>query len=142
MLKEGELKNENARKKWAERQYRDVARAVGAMEGSLGHDVGEFVRKANSAAVVYQNIRLLPLALALALFSSFVDPLGIIARGGEMRLCAAGYNIRWLLRAIVRLGLKGLFAPLSALLATLAAALTTAQRARKTGVDRSALAVA
>ena len=53
-------------------------------------------------------------------------------------LCAAGYNIRWLLRAIVRLGLKGLFAPL----ATLAAALTTAQRARKTGVDRSALAVA
>lgn len=57
-------------------------------------------------------------------------------------LCAAGYNIRWLLRAIVRLGLKGLFAPLSALLATLAAALTTAQRARKTGVDRSALAVA
>ena len=56
--------------------------------------------------------------------------------------CAAGYNIRWLLRAIVRLGLKGLFAPLSALLATLAAALTTAQRARKTGVDRSALAVA
>jgi hypothetical protein len=138
MLKEGELKNENARKKWAERQYRDVARAVGAMEGSLGHDVGEFVRKANSAAVVYQNIRLLPLAL----FSSFVDPLGIIARGGEMRLCAAGYNIRWLLRAIVRLGLKGLFAPLSALLATLAAALTTAQRARKTGVDRSALAVA
>ncbi len=57
-------------------------------------------------------------------------------------LCAAGYNIRRLLRAIVRLGHKGLFAPLSALLATLAAALTTAQRARKTGVDRSALAVA
>jgi transposase, IS5 family len=24
--------------------------------------------------------------------------------------CAAGYNIRWLLRAIMRLGLKGLFA--------------------------------
>ena len=57
-------------------------------------------------------------------------------------LCAAGYNIRWLLRAIVRLGLKGLFAPLSALLATLVAALTTVQRARKTDVDRSALAVA
>ena len=30
---------------------------------------------------MYQNVRLLPLAL----FSSFVDPLGIIARGGEMR---------------------------------------------------------
>jgi IS5 family transposase len=31
-------------------------------------------------------------------------------------LCAAGYNIRWLLRAIVRLGLKGLFAPALAVL--------------------------
>jgi IS5 family transposase len=29
--------------------------------------------------------------------------------------CAAGYNIRWLLRAITRLGLKGLFCDLSAL---------------------------
>ena len=34
--------------------------------------------------------------------------------------CAAGYNIRWLLRAIVRLGLKGLFYALSAVLACLA----------------------
>ena len=28
--------------------------------------------------------------------------------------CAAGYNIRWLLRAIARLGLGGLFCALSA----------------------------
>ena len=28
--------------------------------------------------------------------------------------CAAGYNIRWLLRAITRLGLQGLFCALSA----------------------------
>ena len=34
--------------------------------------------------------------------------------------CAAGYNIRWLLRAIVRLGLNGLFYALSAVLACLA----------------------
>ncbi len=34
-------------------------------------------------------------------------------------LCAAGYNIRWLLRAVVRLGLKGLLLRLLALLATL-----------------------
>ena len=81
MLALGELKDEKARKKWAERQYRDVARAVGAMEGSLGHDVSETVRNINAASIVYQNIRLLPLAL----FSSFVDPLGIVARGGEMR---------------------------------------------------------
>ena len=31
-------------------------------------------------------------------------------------LCAAGYNIRWLLRAMVRLGLKGLLLRLMALL--------------------------
>ena len=30
-------------------------------------------------------------------------------------LCAAGYNLRWLLRAIARKGLKGLFAPAFAL---------------------------
>ena len=29
--------------------------------------------------------------------------------------CAAGYNIRWLLRAITRLGMKGLFCVLSAM---------------------------
>ena len=34
--------------------------------------------------------------------------------------CAAGYNIRWLLRAIVRLGLGGLFYALSAVFACLA----------------------
>ena len=34
--------------------------------------------------------------------------------------CAAGYNIRWLLRAIARLGLGGLFYALSAVLACLA----------------------
>jgi IS5 family transposase len=53
-----------------------------------------------------------------------------------------GYNIRWLLRAIVRLGLKGLFAPLFVLIVTLAAALATALGASKAGVDRSNWAVA
>lgn len=81
MLKHGDLKDEKARKKWVEQEYRNVANAVGAMEGSLGNDVSNTVRQLNSWGVVYQNVRLLPLAL----FSSFVDPLGIIARGGEMR---------------------------------------------------------
>ncbi len=31
--------------------------------------------------------------------------------------CAAGYNIRWLMRAIARLGLRGLFCALSAVVA-------------------------
>lgn len=37
-------------------------------------------------------------------------------------LCAAGYNIRWFLRAIVRLGLRGLYLRLLAVIASLAAA--------------------
>ena len=81
MLASGDLKNEKAREKWAMRQYRDVVNAVGGMEGTLGSDVSETVRKINNWSVVYQNVRLLPLAL----FSSFVDPLGIVARGGEVR---------------------------------------------------------
>jgi hypothetical protein len=45
-------------------------------------------------------------------------------------------NIRWLLRAIVRRGLKGLFASLFALLAALAATLATALGARETHADQ------
>jgi IS5 family transposase len=53
-------------------------------------------------------------------------------------LCAAGFNIRWLLRAMVRLGLKGLFAPLFALLITFATALATAMPGGKTSSRRLA----
>ena len=44
------------------------------------------------------------------------------AAGGALHAlsCAAGYNIRWLLRVIVRLGLGGLFCALSAVFACLA----------------------
>lgn len=47
-------------------------------------------------------------------------------------LCAAGYNIRLFLRAMVRLGLKGLFAPIFGRPAMLAAALAMSLRARNT----------
>ncbi|MDH1380149.1 hypothetical protein N5J07_11920 [Comamonas aquatica] len=94
MLKAGDFKDDKARADWVRRQFRDVANAAGAMEGSLGNDIKPIVRQLNSWGVVYQNVRLLPLAL----FSSFVDPLGIIARGGEMR---HAYN------AFVR-GIKGI----------------------------------
>ena len=50
-------------------------------------------------------------------------------------LCAAGFNLRWLMRAVVRLGLKGLYVVLCALLAVwgwglaaLVAAMAGAQR--------------
>ena len=48
--------------------------------------------------------------------------------------CAAGYNIRWLLRAIVRLGLGGLFYALSAVFACLACLLQIVL-ARKTVME-------
>lgn len=47
-------------------------------------------------------------------------------------LCAAGYNIRWLLRAIVRLGLKGLVAPVFAALVMLAYAFAMVSGVGKT----------
>lgn len=81
MLKAGDFKDDKARADWVRRQFRDVANATGAMEGSLGNDIKPIVRQLNSWGVVYQNVRLLPLAL----YSSFVDPLGIVARGSEMR---------------------------------------------------------
>ena len=51
-------------------------------------------------------------------------------------LCATGYNIRWLLRAIVRLGLKGLFVPLLWLLLTMVVALTPPERTRKNDMEK------
>jgi len=60
-------------------------------------------------------------------------------------LCAAGFNIRWLLRAIVRLGLGGLFYALSAVIACLACLLhamperTTVMESARTPNRRSSL---
>ncbi|MGX8281011.1 IS5 family transposase [Xanthomonas oryzae pv. oryzae] len=56
-------------------------------------------------------------------------------------LCAAGDNIRRLLRAMVRLGLKGLFAPMVARLIMLATVLAMSLRARNTRPHRLAWCV-
>ena len=81
MMKRGEVKDEPARVKWVARQMRDISQSVGAMEGSLGKDVSPSMRTFNSWMAVYQNIRLLPMAL----FSSFVDPLALVARGAPLQ---------------------------------------------------------
>jgi len=81
MVRRGELADEKARVEWVGRQMRDVTQATGAMEGSLGKDVSPNMRKFNSWMAVYQNIRLLPMAL----FSSFVDPLSMVARGAPLQ---------------------------------------------------------
>jgi hypothetical protein len=61
--------------------YKTYRTGVMALEGTLGHDISPELRKFNSAMMTYQNIRTIPLAL----LSSFVDPLGIVVRGGEMK---------------------------------------------------------
>jgi hypothetical protein len=70
---------EEASKAAFERQAQ-FGKAVQAMEGTLGHDkIGPGWRKFNSWMIVYQNLRLLPLQL----FSSMIDPLGLMVRGGS-----------------------------------------------------------
>jgi hypothetical protein len=56
-------------------------RAIMAMEGTLGHDISPLLRKVNAYSIIYQNLRL----LGYPLFSSFIDPLGIMVNGGEMK---------------------------------------------------------
>ena len=80
-LAKGEFKDQKAANAWVTRQMRGIRQSVGAMEGSLGKDISDRMRKFNSWMMVYQNVRLLPLTL----FASVVDPMGMIARGATMR---------------------------------------------------------
>lgn len=61
-------------------QLRDFSSYVQAMEGSLGNKISPKFRKLMGAVLTYQNFRLLPLAL----FSSLIDPAGIVLRGGTV----------------------------------------------------------
>lgn len=67
--------------KWVAERMKNIHRACGAMEGTLGKDISPTLRKFNSWMMVYQNLRLLPLTL----FASVVDPLGMVARGATMK---------------------------------------------------------
>lgn len=55
--------------------------SVQAMEGTLGANIDPKLKNIYSGLMTYQNIRLLPLQL----FSSLIDPLGIVVRGGELK---------------------------------------------------------
>lgn len=76
------------------RHMDDVRKAVAAHEGSLGHTIGPTWRKFSSAAMAYQNLRLLPLSL----FAAFGDTIGIAARygdgGGKMAFQAFTQGLR------------------------------------------------
>jgi hypothetical protein len=51
------------------------------VDGTLGDSFSPTLRRLQGNMIVYQNIRLLPLAI----FSSVVDPMGIVVRGGTVR---------------------------------------------------------
>ncbi|MFN1184680.1 hypothetical protein ACK0NM_22240 [Pseudomonas aeruginosa] len=59
---------------------RDVAPAIRAMEGTLGSNIDPHLRSAMSGLITWQNLVVLPLSI----FSSLIDPLGIVVRGGEV----------------------------------------------------------
>ncbi len=80
-LNSQEFDSEDQRKQWVDLQMKGVERATAAMEGSLGKDISPSLRKFNIWMMTYQNLRLLPLSL----FSSFVDPMGMVARGAPMK---------------------------------------------------------
>lgn len=63
-------------------------RAIMAMEGTLGHDISAWARKASAYTIVYQNVRL----LGFALFSNVIDPLGMMVRGAEFKDAYAAFK--------------------------------------------------
>lgn len=68
--------------------------------GTLGDSLDPTLRKWMGNAIVYQNLRLLPLAV----FSQVIDPMGIVVRGGSLKDAFRAYK-----RSLkeIPLGLKG-----------------------------------
>lgn len=68
---------------WQGATPKEIAAAekyVKAVDGTLGDDINPTARRVMGDMIVYQNIRLMPLAI----FSSIVDPNGILVRGGTV----------------------------------------------------------
>lgn len=80
---------EEARRQGAtEQELEQAARAVQALEGSIGHDMNPRIKELMSTVMTIQNVVLLPLAL----FSQFVDSVGLSFRTGQMKDMGAGYS--------------------------------------------------
>jgi len=58
------------------------------VDGTLGDTMNPHLRRITGNMIVYQNIRLLPLAM----FSSLVDPVGIMVRGGTVQDAWASFK--------------------------------------------------
>lgn len=63
-----------------EQQLKTAEQYIKGVTGTLGDDISPTARRLMGNVLVYQNLRLLPLAI----FSSIVDPLGIAVRGGTV----------------------------------------------------------
>lgn len=62
-------------------QIAQLERYIEGVNGTLGDDISPGLRRIFGNAIVYQNIRLLPMAV----FSMAVDPMGIMVRGGTLK---------------------------------------------------------
>lgn len=61
---------------------------VRGVNGTLGDNINPVARRLFGNMIVYQNVRLLPLAI----FSSVIDPMGIMVRGGTVADAAAAFK--------------------------------------------------
>lgn len=72
---------DRAKREGATKDQLDMAeRYVKGVQGTLGDGINPAARRLIGNAIIYQNLRLLPLAI----FSSVVDPVGIVVRGGTV----------------------------------------------------------
>jgi hypothetical protein len=70
------------------RHMANIKNAVAAQEGSLGGDISPTFRKLSSAAMAYQNLRLLPMSL----FAAFGDVAALGAGGGGAKAAFEGFQ--------------------------------------------------
>jgi hypothetical protein len=61
---------------------------IHGVDGTLGDDISPNLRRLFGHAIVYQNVRLLPMAV----FSMAVDPMGVLVRGGTINDAFAAFK--------------------------------------------------
>lgn len=61
-------------------QIATAAQYLRGVDGTLGDDINPHARRLMGDMIVYQNVRLLPMAM----FSMMVDPMGVMVRGGTI----------------------------------------------------------
>jgi hypothetical protein len=74
----GDLLDRAEKEGATERDLNAARQFVLGVDGTLGDNINPGLRRLYGNLIVYQNVRLLPLAI----FSSVVDPMGVLVRGG------------------------------------------------------------